>query len=169
MQEKVTHAFDPVFDKNSRILILGTMPSPKSRQNGFYYSHPQNRFWPVMAKILNKPVPLRAEEKKVFALKNGIALWDVLHSCEITGASDSSIKNPVPNDLTPIFEEAEIKAVFTTGVTANRLYQKYCQKQVNKSAVLLPSPSPANAKWKLDALAEQYKQILPYLNIPYYK
>ena len=110
--ERITHAFDPVFDSESRILVLGTMPSPKSSELGFYYSHPRNRFWPVMAEIFGEEIPKTPEEKKNFCLRNKIALWDVLAECDIEGASDSSIKNAVPNNLMPILTGADIKKIF---------------------------------------------------------
>ena len=118
----IYHTIPPVFDANSRILILGTMPSPRSRAEGFFYGHPQNRFWRVLSAVLEEPLPVSVAEKKAMLLRRGIALWDVLASCEIAGASDSSIRNPVLNDFAPIFSNADIKAVFTTGKTAAKLY-----------------------------------------------
>ena len=123
--ERIIHAFSPVFDSESRILVLGTMPSPKSRELGFYYSHPRNRFWPVLAKLFGEEVPETPEEKADFCLRRKIALWDVLKECDIEGASDSSIKNAVPNDISVILKNADIKAVFTTGATAAKLYKKF--------------------------------------------
>ena len=161
--ERIFHAFEPVFDKESRVLILGTMPSPKSRELGFYYSHPRNRFWPVMAKIFGEEVPKTPDEKKNFCLRNKIALWDVLKECDIEGASDSSIKNAVPNDLSIILNSANIKAVFTTGTTAAKLYKKFLEPKTNIPAKALPSTSPANAKIGLENLAEEYKIILEYI------
>ena len=161
--ERITHAFDPVFDHESRILILGTMPSPKSRELGFYYSHPRNRFWPVMAKIFFAEIPKTPEEKRDFCLRNKIALWDVLSECDIEGASDSSIKNAVPNDLSVIMNSADIKAIFTTGTTAAKLYKKFIEPKTKIPAKALPSTSPANAKIGLEKLAEEYKIILEYV------
>jgi hypoxanthine-DNA glycosylase len=161
--ERITHAFDPVFDSESRILILGTMPSPKSRELGFYYSHPRNRFWPVLAKIFGEEIPKTPEEKRNFCLRNKIALWDVLKECDIEGASDSSIKNAVPNDLSVILNSAEIKAIFTTGATATKLYKKFIEPETKIPATALPSTSPANAKVKFEELREEYKIILEYL------
>ena len=161
--ERITHAFDPVFDSESRILILGTMPSPKSRELGFYYSHPRNRFWPVLAKIFGENVPETPEERKNFALRHKIALWDVLKECDIEGASDSSIKSAVPNDISVILNSTEIKAVFTTGATAAKLYKKFIEPETKIPATALPSTSPANAKVKLEELAEKYKIVLEYL------
>ncbi|MBQ3237241.1 MAG: DNA-deoxyinosine glycosylase [Oscillospiraceae bacterium] len=160
---RITHAFAPVFDSESRILILGTMPSPKSRELGFYYSHPRNRFWPVMANIFGEEIPKTPEDKKAFCLRHKIALWDVLRECDIEGASDSSIKNAVPNDISVILNRADIKAVFATGTTAAKLYKKFIEPKTGLPAVALPSTSPANAKISLDALAEEYRKILDYI------
>ena len=161
--ERITHAFDPVFDFESRILILGTMPSPKSRELGFYYSHPRNRFWPVHAKIFGEEIPKTPEEKRNFCLRNKIALWDVLKECDIEGASDSSIKNAVPNDLSVILNSAKIQAIFATGATAAKLYKKFIEPETKIPATALPSTSPANAKIKFEELVEEYKIILEYL------
>ena len=161
--ERITHAFSPVFDSESRILVLGTMPSPKSRELGFYYSHPRNRFWPVLAKIFGEEIPGTPEEKKNFCHRHKIALWDVLKECEIEGASDSSIKNAVPNDISIILNSADIKAVFTTGTTATKLYKKFIEPEIGIPVIDLPSTSPANAKVKFEELCEEYKIILEYL------
>lgn len=162
-KERIVHAFDPVFDSESRVLILGTMPSPKSRENGFYYSHPRNRFWPVMAKVFDEEVPHSPDEKKYFALRHKIALWDVLKECDIEGAADSSIRNAVPNDMSVVFETAKITAVFTTGATAAKLYKKHIEPKSKIPAIALSSTSPANAKMSLEKLFEEYKIILNYL------
>lgn len=161
--KRITHAFDPVFDSESRVLILGTMPSPKSRELGFYYSHPRNRFWPVLAKLFCEEIPKTPEEKADFVLRHKIALWDVLRECDIEGASDSSIINAVPNDMEIIFLTADIKAVFCTGATAAKLYKKYIEPKTGIAAIALPSTSPANAKVKFEELYEEYKVILKYL------
>jgi len=149
------HPFDPVFDSNSRILILGSFPSVKSREQGFFYGHPQNRFWRVTASVMACPVPESIDEKRVFLLKNGIALWDVIASCEIENSADSSIRNAVANDLSVIFSGADIQAVFTNGKTADRLYRKY----IGENDVCLPSTSPANAAWTLDRLIAAWRCI----------
>lgn len=159
----VTHAFGPVYDPNSRILVLGTMPSPASRQNGFYYSHPRNRFWPVVAQLLGQPLPLTPEEKRALALQNGIALWDVLASCTIAGADDASIRRPVANDLRPLLETAQIRAIFTTGTKAHSLYQRYCREQTGREDMLLPSTSPANCRISQEQLVQAYRIMLDYL------
>ncbi len=139
------------------------MPSPKSRELGFYYSHPRNRFWPVLAKIFDEEIPETPEEKQNFCIRNKIALWDVLKECEIEGASDSSIKNAVPNDISVILNSANIKAVFATGTTAAKLYKKFLEPETKIPAFALPSTSPANAKVKFEELCEEYKIILKYL------
>ena len=122
----VTHEFDAFFDKDSRVLILGTIPSPKSREQGFYYGHPQNRFWKVLADVLGEEFPQTVEERKRFLKRNHIALWDVLESCEIKGASDVSIRNARPNDMNRILQAADIRAIFATGAKAAQLYKKLC-------------------------------------------
>ena len=140
----VTHAFSPVYDSDSRMLILGTMPSPQSIKYGFYYSHPQNRFWPLMAAIFDEPIPQTPSEKASLVLRHNIALWDVLASCEIEGASDSSIRSPVPNDLTIILNAAPVTHIYTTGKAAFNLFNKFIAPKINRQAIYLPSTSPAN-------------------------
>lgn len=161
----VTHTFEPVFDKESRVLILGTMPSPKSREQGFYYGHPRNRFWPVIAEVLGAPLPTTTEEKIAFCLHWRLAVWDVLASCEIRGADDSSIRHPVPNDMSRILAHAPIQAVFTTGTKAFSLYQKYCYPKTQMPAIALPSTSPANCRMSFEQLRESYQVIGKYLSI----
>lgn len=160
---KVAHEFGPFYDENSKILILGSIPSPKSREQGFYYGHPRNRFWPVLSKVLEEPVPETLEEKKELLRRYGIALWDVLAGCEIRGADDSSIINPEANDMRLILNQVDIKAVFTTGTKAYKLYEKMCFPVCGVAAINLPSTSPANAAWSLDRLTVEYQQILKYL------
>ena len=160
----VTHEIQPVFDSRSRVLLLGTMPSPASREQGFYYGHPQNRFWRVLAAIFNEPAPRTIEEKRDMLLRHHIALWDVLASCEIEGASDASIRDAQPNDLARIFDVADIRAVFATGTKAGELYRKLVEPTLGVPCTTLPSTSPANAKMKLDDLADAYgKALLPLL------
>ena len=161
--EHIIHSIEPVFDAESRVLILGTMPSPKSREVQFYYEHPQNRFWRVLAAVLGEEVPQSVPEKKAMLLRHRIALWDVLAECEITGASDSSIRNPVANDLSVILDHAPVQAVFTTGATAWKLYTRLQKPHTGIEAVRLPSTSPANCAVKMEALTEAYKVILPWL------
>lgn len=161
--EHIIHSIEPIFDAESRVLILGTMPSPKSREVQFYYGHPQNRFWRVLAAVLGEELPQSVPEKKAMLLRHRIALWDVLAECEITGASDSSIRNPVANDLSVILDHAPVQAVFTTGATAWKLYTRLQKPHTGIEAVRLPSTSPANCAVKMEALTEAYKAILPWL------
>lgn len=159
----VTHEFDAFFDKDSRVLILGTIPSPKSREQGFYYGHPQNRFWKVLADVLDEEFPQTVEERKGFLKRNHIALWDVLESCEIKGASDVSIRNARPNDMNRILQEADIRAIFATGAKAAQLYKKLCFPECGVEAVRLPSTSPANCGCSYETLREAYSQICDYV------
>lgn len=158
-----THTLDPLFDALSRVLILGTLPSPKSREAGFYYYHPQNRFWPVLSTILNEPFPETIEDKRSLCLRNKIALWDVLASCRIEGASDASIRDPVPNDLPWLLRQTDIRAIFCTGAKAHELYQKLLFQTTGVPAVRLPSTSPANAAWTLPRLCEKYRLITEFI------
>lgn len=155
----VRHPLESVFDENSRVLVLGTMPSPKSRETGFYYNHPQNRFWKVMAALFNEPVPETNDEKRELVLRHGIALWDVLAECTIEGASDGSIADCVPNNIGSLLAKAPIEAIFCTGAKASELYSKYCEPQTGMKATRLPSTSPANAAVSLDQLIEAYQPI----------
>lgn len=159
----VTHEFDAFFDKDSRVLILGTIPSPKSREQGFYYGHPQNRFWKVLADVLGEEFPQTVEERKGFLKRNHIALWDVLESCEIKGASDVSIRNARPNDMNRILQAADIRAIFATGAKAAQLYKKLCFPECGVEAVRLPSTSPANCGCSYEKLREAYSQICNYV------
>lgn len=154
---RVEHEFPPVFDERSRVLVLGTIPSPKSRQLGFYYMHPQNRFWKMLCAALSEEVPDDIEGKRRLCLSRGIALWDVLAECDISGAADSSIKNAVPNDLARIFTAADIRAVFTTGKKAQALYERYFP--TFPRAVCLPSTSPANRTISETEMLERYREI----------
>ena len=151
--ENVRHPFPPLYDAKSKILILGSFPSVKSREQMFFYGHPQNRFWKVIAAVMEADrVPQTIPEKKEFLFAHGIALWDVIASCEIAGSSDSSIRNALPNDLTPIFETADIRAVFTNGGKSYEMYRRYQLPVTGREAVKLPSTSPANAAWSLERL-----------------
>ena len=125
----VSHDFEPVFDENSKVLILGTFPSVKSRENQFYYGHPQNRFWKVIAGLTESEVPQTIEEKKKLLLEHGIAIWDVIESCDIIGSSDSSIKNVVPADIERVVANSKIQNIYANGGTAKKLYEKYSQKK----------------------------------------
>jgi len=158
--QKVIHAIEPVYDDTSGILILGTMPSPKSREAGFYYSHPKNRFWPVLAALFEEKVPQTNEEKRALLLRHHVAVWDVIASCEIAGASDTSIRNAVPNPIEELIAKTKIRKVYATGQKAYQLYQKHCYPKTGIEAVPLPSTSPANAAMSLEKLIEAYRVIL---------
>lgn len=160
---QVTHDFQPIYNEESRVLMLGTMPSPKSRETGFYYGHPRNRFWKVVSDVCGEVLPETKEEKIEFALKNKIAVWDVLAGCEIKGAEDASIKNPVVNDMNVIIKNADIRAIFATGQKAAQLYRKYCQRETGMEIICLPSTSPANCSVSYEKLFEAYGEILKYI------
>lgn len=158
-----THNLEPIYDKNSKVLLLGSFPSPKSRGEGFYYAHPQNRMWKVLAEVCDAEVPQDIEEKKSLLLEHHIAMWDVLESCEIEGASDLSIKNGKPNDLAPIIAESKIEAIFTIGGKATQYYKRYCEKLYDIPYYQLPSTSPANASMNADKLAEVFSIIKEFI------
>lgn len=153
------HPFPPLYDNNSRVLILGSFPSVKSREQMFFYGHPQNRFWKVVSAVLCADTPVTVEQKINLLRSHGIALWDVIASCDITGSSDSSIKNVVANDLTQILKNADIKQIYVNGKTAEKYYKKYIRDMVGREAVCLPSTSPANAGWSLPKLVEAWMVI----------
>lgn len=150
------HPIPPLFSKTSKALILGSFPSVKSREQAFFYGHSQNRFWKVCAAVFNYPVPETIEEKKQLVLANNLALWDVIAQCEIQGSSDASIKNVVPNDLSVILNHCAIQKIFVNGKTAEKHYNKYIYPATKISATLLPSTSPANAAWSLEALIKAW-------------
>lgn len=154
------HNIEPVFDENSKVLILGSFPSVKSRESAFFYGHPQNRFWKILAEIFCEPVPQTVEEKKELLLKHNIAVWDVIASCDIEGSSDSSIKNVVPNDIGIILEQADIQRICLNGGTAYRLFCKYHKESGIPPIQQLPSSSPANARYRLADLVEEWKKVL---------
>lgn len=158
----IEHPIEPVYDKNSRILILGSFPSVKSREAGFFYGHPQNRFWKVLSSIYGCEVPVTIEEKKTFLHENHIAVWDVIRSCDIEGSSDSSIKNVVVNDLGRILNCADIRQIYVNGKKAQQLYQKYIFPEIKREAVCLPSTSPANAGWSLEKLTAEWKRKIEF-------
>lgn len=155
----VVHPIPPVYSADSEILILGSFPSVKSREIGFFYGHPQNRFWKVIAGIFDDTVPNTTDEKKKFLLKHRIAVWDVIASCEITGSADSTIRDVIPNDLSPILRVCPAIRIFTNGKEADRMYRKYQEERTGITAVCLPSTSPANAQWSLDRLREAWRII----------
>ena len=154
-----THPIPPVFDAQSRVLILGSFPSVKSREAAFFYGHPQNRFWRVLSALFGEEAGETPKEKTAFLLRHHIALWDVIASCEITGSADSSIKHAVPNDLTAILQTAPVTQIFTNGKTADRLYRQYLLPLTGKDAVCLPSTSPANAQWSLEKLLDAWQVV----------
>jgi len=153
----IVHPIPPLFDENSKILILGSFPSVKSREQSFFYGHPQNRFWKVISSVFECETPKTIEEKTDFLLSNGIALWDVIASCEITGSSDSSIKNVTANDISRILSGADIKRIFVNGKTAEKYYNKYTKNVVGRRAICLPSTSPANASWSVEKLVSAWQ------------
>jgi TDG/mug DNA glycosylase family protein len=157
------HPIPPVYDADSKILILGSFPSPRSRESSFYYGHPQNRFWPVLARVFGTDRPASNEEKIRFLLDRHIALWDVLASCTVRNADDSSIRNCTANDLSVILSAADIRAIFTTGSTAFRLYKRLCFPKTGIPAIALPSTSPANRRISIEELVCAYEIILEYL------
>lgn len=149
----------PLYDEGSRVLVLGTLPSPLSRQNQIFYGNPRNRFWPALAAVFDEPVPEDNEGKRSLAHRHHVALWDVIAEGDIVGASDASIRNPVPNDFTEIFQCAHIRAIFTTGSKATQLFRKLCEPLCGRQCIGLPSTSPANAAWTLPRLVERYRAI----------
>ncbi len=157
----VVHPIAPLYDGESQILILGSFPSVKSREAGFFYGHPQNRFWKVTAAIFEEEVPVTVEEKRAFLLRNHVALWDVIASCDIVGSSDSSIKNVRPNDLGIILKAAKIHGIYVNGRTAEKYYRKYIESEIGIRAICLPSTSPANAAWSLERLIDAWREIHP--------
>lgn len=155
----LNHPIPPVYDGNSKILILGSFPSVASREAEFFYGHKQNRFWRVLAAVFDSDVPESIEEKKIFLIKHGIALWDVIGSCDIIGSSDSTIKNAVPNDVSMILDNADIQNIYVNGKTALKYYNKYIRDKVNREAICLPSTSPANAAWSIERLINTWNII----------
>ena len=164
-RESIVHPLEPIFSATSRVLVLGTMPSPVSRAVGFYYGHPQNRFWRVLARLFDEPVPTTNEERTHLVLAHDIALWDVLASCDIAGASDASIKNAVPQNLKPLFARTEIACAFTTGSSASAYYRRFqAPLYPHIRHIALPSTSAANARMSLDDLVRAYQPLLDELN-----
>ncbi len=161
---EVKHTFGPVYDAGSRILILGTIPSVRSREAGFYYMHPQNRFWRVLSDVLNEPFPESISDKKAMLIRRHIAIYDVLSACDINGSADSGIKNARPNDIAALISKTRISRVFVTGRTAERLYTALCEPSAGIPCEYLPSTSPANCAMKYDRLKEAYSVIADALN-----
>ncbi len=159
------HNIPPVYDKNSKILILGSFPSVKSREAQFFYGHPQNRFWKVLSAVLGCECPVTTEEKKAMLLSHNIAVWDVIGSCQITGSSDASIRAVVPNDIAGLVAKTSITHIFTNGATSSNMYKRYCCNRVGIEAVRLPSTSPANASYSLERLTAEWSgQLLSVLS-----
>lgn len=156
MKEHIIHPIPPFYDKDSKILILGSFPSVKSREQMFFYGHPQNRYWKVIASVFGDEVPLTIPAKKAFLKKHRIAMWDVIGSCDIIGSSDSSIENVTANDLLCIIGSSKIKRIFVNGKTAEKYYKKYTEQNTGIKAVCLPSTSPANAAWSLEKLKKAW-------------
>ena len=159
------HTIPPVFDAASKVLILGSLPSLKSAEAGFFYAHPQNRFWRVLANVLSEKIPTDKSEKINLLLSNHIALWDVVKSCDITGSSDCSIKNAEPNDIEKIILHSHVRKIYTNGSTSHKLYNKYIAEKIGIDAHLLPSTSPANASWSFEKLCDAWKIIADDLEI----
>ncbi len=155
----ILHPISPIFDKDSKILILGSFPSVRSREIGFYYGHPQNRFWKVVSNVFGEQEPKTIDEKKNFLHRNRIALWDVIQSCEIEGSSDASIRNVTVNDFRVILDAVDIGAIYVNGKAAFSYYKKYAFPNIQREAICLPSTSPANAAWDLNRLTEAWKVI----------
>lgn len=159
MSNRLLHPFGPLYNENSKVLILGSFPSVKSREQEFFYGHPQNRFWKVLAALTDSPVPQTIDEKKTLILSNGLALWDSIGSCEITGSSDASIRNAEPNDLRVITDNCDIRAIYCNGKKSLEVYNRYIEPLLGRRAEALPSTSPANAAWSLDRLIEAWAVI----------
>ena len=157
--DRVSHPIPPLYRKDSRILILGSFPSVKSREGMFFYHHPQNRFWKVISSVFQRPLPVTVEDKKEMLLACRLAVWDVIKSCEITGSADSSIKNVIPNEISHILKVTEVNSIITNGNTAHQLYMKYIFPETMLEAVKLPSTSPANAGYSLDRLIEEWSYL----------
>ncbi|MGI6334339.1 MAG: DNA-deoxyinosine glycosylase [Saccharofermentanales bacterium] len=157
--QTVTHPFRPLFQTDSKILILGSFPSIKTREYGFFYGHPRNRFWPLLERIFGVKLSTDIEERRAFLLQHHLAIYDVIYRCDIIGSGDASIQNVIPSDLSPILKEADIRQIFCNGGTAYRYYQKYQEQKTEVKAIQLPSTSPANARFSMDDLYHQWKII----------
>lgn len=155
----INHPIPPVYNENSKVLILGSFPSVKSRDAKFFYGHPQNRFWRVLAALFGEELPVSIDEKRELLLSHNIAVWDVISSCDIEGSADSTIKNAVANDLSVILDTADIKAIFVNGKTAEKYYNKYLKEKTGRVAICLPSTSPANAAYSLEKLIRNWQAV----------
>lgn len=165
-KQSLEHPFAPIYNENTKILILGTFPSVKSRENAFYYGHTQNRFWQVLSEVFQAPLPQTTEEKTAFLLQHHVGVWDVLASCEIKGSADSTIAAPIPNDIIPLLNDAPIEKIYTNGKKAFVLYEKYILPNSGVNAIALPSTSPANASYSLEKLIQAWIQIADFLPSP---
>lgn len=163
--ERVTHPFPPLYNQDSRVLVLGSFPSVKSREAQFFYHHPQNRFWKVLSAVFNESVPITIEEKRDLLLRNKIAVWDVIQSCEITGSADSSIKNVIPNDLTEILQTAKLNRIISNGGTSHQLYMRHIFPLTGIESLKLPSTSPANASCSMDCLVKDWSILRTYVGM----
>ena len=156
----VVHTFGPLYNEKSRTLILGSIPSPASREMGFYYGHPRNRFWQVLAEVYGGPLPESIEEKKALVLTKGLALWDVIEECDIIGASDSSVKNVAPTAIPSLLEQTRVERILCNGALSKKIYDKYQLEHTGIPAVKMPSTSPANAAWSLEKLIKEWEKVL---------
>ena len=163
-EERIIHPIPPLFDKDSRILILGSFPSIKSREAMFFYGHPQNRFWGLLARLFGEEVPVTVEDKKSLVKRHHVALWDSIHSCTITGSSDSSIRGVVPNDLSVILDNSRVERIFCNGALSYKMYMKYIYPTTGIKAIKLPSTSPANAAFGMERLEKEWQIIVDALN-----
>ena len=161
--ETVVHPIPLFAEGEPKVLILGSFPSVRSRESGFFYGHPQNRFWRVIAALTGDPAPKTVDYKKRLLAKNGIALWDVIGKCRITGSSDSSIRDDEPNDVAAFLKDHPVKAVFTNGNTAHRAYEKYILPLTGVKDIYLPSTSPANAAFGFEKLCDNWSVLKNYL------
>ena len=160
MKEHILHPFPPFYDKESNILILGSFPSVKSREQMFFYGHPQNRFWKVISSVFQDKTPETIPDKKSFLKEHHIALWDVIGSCDIEGSSDASIENVIVNDISRILKVSDIHGIFVNGKTAEKYYKRYIEQEIGIKAVCLPSTSPANAAWSVDKLVLNWSKAI---------
>ena len=156
---RIVHPFGPLFDEKSEVLVLGSLPSVKSREQNFFYGHPHNRFWPLLASLFGEAAPRTIEEKKDLALRHRIALWDTIWSCDIVGSSDSSIRSVVPTDLRPILEGSCVRRIFCNGAASGRYFRQYQAKTLGMDATVLPSTSPANAAWTMERLLDAWRVV----------
>lgn len=159
----INHPIQPIYNKDSRVLILGSFPSVRSREVVFFYGHPQNRFWPLIAALCQESLPTSIEDKTELLLRHGIALWDVAAACEIKGSADSTLTKVVANDLTPILDGSSISQIFLNGSTADKYYRRLIQPRIQRTAIVLPSTSPANATWSFERLLDAWRVIQPYI------